>query len=206
MVRWVAGCVAAGSVALIGGGLALAYLDRHLVPASLTAGPLQHLQAAGERGRPGDGLCPCFQAAREPDWLAVPGGGAGAGPGYFSNPYALHALVADRGSLAAGRVLVAVQLDLGDPVAMLAFLFLLFPTGRLRSRRWRPAAWFVGGAFAFATAGTVIAAHRPWAHPFAWAARIPAGLAGCRPDRCLLLVPRCWSAWWRSLSGSSSLG
>ena len=32
---WVAGCAAAGSVALIGGGLALAYVDRHLVPASL---------------------------------------------------------------------------------------------------------------------------------------------------------------------------
>jgi hypothetical protein len=29
------------------------------------------------------------------------------------------------------------------PIAMLTFLFLLFPTGRLRSRRWRPAAWFV---------------------------------------------------------------
>ena len=36
------------------------------------------------------------------------------------------------------------------PVAMLAFLFLLFPTGYVRSRRWRLAAWFVGGAFALA--------------------------------------------------------
>ena len=34
--RWVAGCAAAGSVALIGGGLVLAYVDRHLVPASMT--------------------------------------------------------------------------------------------------------------------------------------------------------------------------
>jgi hypothetical protein len=34
--RRVAGFAAAGSVALIGGGLALAYVDRHLVPASLT--------------------------------------------------------------------------------------------------------------------------------------------------------------------------
>jgi hypothetical protein len=34
--RWVAGCAAAGSVALTGGGLVLAYVDRHLVPASLT--------------------------------------------------------------------------------------------------------------------------------------------------------------------------
>jgi hypothetical protein len=35
-VRWVAGCAAAASVALIGAGLVLAYADRHLVPASLT--------------------------------------------------------------------------------------------------------------------------------------------------------------------------
>ena len=34
--RWVAGCAAAGAVALIGGGLAMAYVNRHLVPASLT--------------------------------------------------------------------------------------------------------------------------------------------------------------------------
>jgi len=32
----VAGCAAASSVVLIGGGLALAYVDRHLVPASQT--------------------------------------------------------------------------------------------------------------------------------------------------------------------------
>jgi hypothetical protein len=34
--RRVAGSAAAGSVALLGGGLALAYMDRQLVPASLT--------------------------------------------------------------------------------------------------------------------------------------------------------------------------
>ena len=35
-VRRVAGCAAAVSVALIGAGLVLAYVDRHLVPASLS--------------------------------------------------------------------------------------------------------------------------------------------------------------------------
>ena len=33
--RWVPRCAAAGSVALLGGGLVLAYVDRHLAPASL---------------------------------------------------------------------------------------------------------------------------------------------------------------------------
>ena len=34
--RWVAGCAAAGSLALMVGGLILAYVDRHLVPVHLT--------------------------------------------------------------------------------------------------------------------------------------------------------------------------
>src|ERR1700730_18930733 len=34
--RWVAGCIAGGSIALMVGGLALAYGDRHLLPAGLT--------------------------------------------------------------------------------------------------------------------------------------------------------------------------
>ena len=64
--RWVAGCTAAGSVTLIGAGVALAYADRHLVPASLTGWTSRSLHAGGERGRPGGGFCPCFQAAGEP--------------------------------------------------------------------------------------------------------------------------------------------
>jgi hypothetical protein len=51
-------------------------------------------------------------------------------------------------------------------VAMLAFLFLLFPTGYVRSPRWRLAAWFTGGAFALAAVCMVIAASSDWAHPF----------------------------------------
>jgi hypothetical protein len=34
--RWVAGCTAAVSAALLGAGLALTYVNRHLLPASLT--------------------------------------------------------------------------------------------------------------------------------------------------------------------------
>ncbi len=34
---WVAGCAAAGSLALMVGGLILAYVDRHLVPANMTS-------------------------------------------------------------------------------------------------------------------------------------------------------------------------
>jgi hypothetical protein len=49
---------------------------------------------------------------------------------------------------------------------MLAFLFLLFPTGRLHSRRWRPAAWFVGAVFAATAVEMIVRATRVWRDPF----------------------------------------
>jgi hypothetical protein len=60
---------------------------------------------------------------------------------------------------------------------MLTLLFLVFPTGRLRSRRWRPAAWFVAGAFALITAGALAGATGRWSDPFNFPAQIPPLLA-----------------------------
>ena len=167
--RWVAGCAAAGSVALTGGGLALAYVDRHLVPASQTGWTvsntsLQMVNAAVP-------VAGFVLASRRPEnrigrlFLVA---GLALGLSGFSNQYALHALVADPGSLPAGRAFAWLfNWTSVIPIAMLAFLFLLFPTGHVRSPRWRPAAWFVGGAFALTTAWMLIAASRLWAHPFA---------------------------------------
>jgi hypothetical protein len=167
--RWVAGCAAAGSVALIGGGLVLAYVDRHLLPASLTDWTVSNI--SGQVVNVAVPVAGFVLASRRPEnrigWLFLVAGLA-LGLSGFSNPYALHALVADPGSLPAGRLFGWLSNWIWMiAVAALAFLFLLFPTGRLRSRRWRPATWFVGSAFALATAGTLIAATRTWAHPFA---------------------------------------
>jgi hypothetical protein len=167
--RWVAGCAAAGSVALVGGGLALAYVDRHLVPASLT-----NWTVSGVSGQVVNMAVPVtgfVLASRRPEnrigWLFLVAGLA-LGLSGFSNSYALHALVAAPGSLPAGRVFAWLS-NWGwvIAVAMLGFLFLLFPTGQLRSRRWRPAAWFAGVAFALAAVCILIAASSEWAHPFA---------------------------------------
>ena len=174
--RWVPRCAAAGSVALIGGGLALAYVDRHLVPASLTGWTVSNI--SGQVVNVAVPVAGFVLASRRPEnrigWLFLVAGLA-LGLSGFSNQYALHALVADRGSLPVGRVFAWLSNWLWViPVAMLAFLFLLFPTGHVRPRRWRLAAWLVGGAFALIAAAALVIATRSWAHPFTSSS--PAGL------------------------------
>jgi hypothetical protein len=173
--------VAAVSVALIIAGLALAYVDRQLLPASLTNWTFSSV--SGQVVNVAVPAVGFVLASRRPEnrigWLFLVAG-LGLGLGAFSNPYALHALVVSRGPLPAGRLFAWLSNWIwAIPIAMLAFLFLLFPTGYLRSRRWRPVAWFVGGAFALnAVAGLVIAT-RFWAHPLAlFSTGSPGGLAG----------------------------
>ena len=99
-------------------------------------------------------------------WLLLVGSLA-LGLGGFVSAYALHALVADPGSLPAGRTSVWLSNWIWViPIAALAFVFLLFPTGRLRSRRWRPAAWFVGGVFTLIAVDLLVNATRFWSDPF----------------------------------------
>lgn len=167
--RWVPVCAATGSVALICAGLALAYVDRHLVPGSLTGWTVSNV--CGELVNVAVPVTGFVLASRRPEnrlgWLFLVAG-VGLGLSGFANSYALHALVADQGSLPAGRLFAWLSNWVwAIPLAALAFLFLLFPTGHLRSRRWRPAAWFVGGASALITVCMLIAASREWAHPFA---------------------------------------
>jgi hypothetical protein len=63
---------------------------------------------------------------------------AGAG-----EEYALYALVTEPGSLPGGEGLVWLTALLGGPIvfAVFALVFLLFPDGRLLSRRWRLVVW-----------------------------------------------------------------
>jgi DNA-binding SARP family transcriptional activator len=72
----------------------------------------------------------------------------------FSIAYVQHALFARPGSLPAGRVVAWAGNSIWIPfLATAVFVFLLFPTGRLRSPRWRPlvALGLVFGAAAFAS-------------------------------------------------------
>jgi hypothetical protein len=155
-------------VALIGGELVLAYLDRHLLPASLTGWTFSgiSMQVVNVAVPVTGYVLASKRPANRIGWLFLVAG-LTLGLSSFAHQYALHALVADPGSWPAGRAFAWLSnWTWMIPAAMLAFLFLLFPTGHVRSRRWRRAAWFVGGAFTFATGWLLIAATRSWAHPF----------------------------------------
>jgi hypothetical protein len=165
----VAGCAAAGSLALMVGGLILAYVDRHLVPANMTNWDFSDV--FGDVANTAIPVMGFVLASRRPrnriGWLAL-AAGLGLGLSSFANQYEQRALVAAPGSLPAGPAALWVSTWIWPiSLAMVAFLFLLFPTGRLRSRRWRPAAWFVGAVFALSTAALMAGATREWAHPSA---------------------------------------
>ena len=165
----VAGCVAAGSLALMAGGLILAYVDRHLVPASVTYWDFSDVFGdVVNLAIPVGGF---VLASRRPGnrigWLAL-AAGLTLGLRSFADTYEQRALVAAPGSWPAGPAALWVSEWIWlISLALAAFLFLLFPTGRLRSRRWRPAAWFVGAVFALSTAAVMAGAAREWAHPSA---------------------------------------
>jgi signal transduction histidine kinase len=170
--RRVAGCAAGVSVALAAAVVALAYMNRNLVPTRLAAWSFSAV--FGQVVNLAVPVVGFVLASRRPGnrigWLFLAGGLAVELRG-FSYVYALHALVAAPGSWPAGRVFgwlfnwVWVV-----PLAVLALVFLIFPTGR--SPRWRPVGWFVVSALALATVGELVVATRIWMQPFANPSRL----------------------------------
>ena len=86
----------------------------------------------------------------------------------FCGEYAIYALVVERESLPGGQLSVWIICWLWVPInALLAFLALLFPDGKLPSPRWRPIGWLNG---VMAVAGSFAAAFLPGPSP--WIAAI----------------------------------
>jgi len=82
----------------------------------------------------------------------------------FCGEYAIYALVVEGGSLAGGRVSAWITCWLWVPInALLAFVALLFPDGKLPSTRWRAIGWLNG---VMAVAGSVAAAFLPGPTPW----------------------------------------
>ena len=91
-----------------------------------------------------------FLASRRPEhpigWLFC-AAGLVVGLDHFCGEYAIYALLAHPGSLPAGQAAAWVSSWVWVPfAALIGFLVLLFPDGRLPSGRWRPFAWLVGVA------------------------------------------------------------
>ena len=104
-------------------------------------------------------------ASRRPEnpvgWLLCLSGVA-VSTSSFASQYAIYALLAEPGSLPAGEAMAWVaawQLPIMNGLQV-SYL-LLFPTGRLPSKRWRPVAWLT---VAFVVAGVILAAFSPGAY------------------------------------------
>jgi hypothetical protein len=112
------------------------------LPSGWTSWRDQTVSLAGIIGAP---ILGGLIASRRPrnsyGWLWL-GFGLGLTLQSLAIPYEAYALVVEPGSLRAPRTISHV-LELGGQVALTIapLLMLLFPTGRLPSRRWRPLAW-----------------------------------------------------------------
>jgi hypothetical protein len=92
--------------------------------------------------------------------------------------YAIYALVVEGGTLPGGRVSAWIICWLWVLInALLAFIALLFPDGRLPSPRWRAIGWLNG---VMAVAGSFAAAFLPGPSPWIVAIDNPYGLEGLR--------------------------
>ena len=99
-------------------------------------------------------------------WIFIVAGAALA-LASFGQAYALHVLLAEPGTLPAGRALAWLSNVLWPiPLVALILLFLLFPTGHLPSARWRPVVWFVMVIYVLLTIGALILATAGWSDPF----------------------------------------
>jgi hypothetical protein len=143
-------------------GVALAYADRHLVPASWTGWVVPNL--SGQVVNAAVLVVGLVLATRRPEnrigWLFL-AAGAGTGPERLLGPVRVARTGRGPGSWLAGRAAAWLfNVIWVIPPAVLAFVLLLFPTGHVSSRRWRLAGWFIGGVFTLATIWALRQANR----------------------------------------------
>jgi hypothetical protein len=141
------------TVSLVTGSLALGLADRSEVPpyevtSAIIAPTFATLGALISSRRPGNVIGWIFLAA-----------GVLVGVAMFSGQYATTALAPDGQTLSGGAVAAwfAAQAQ-STYVVLILFLVLLFPDGKLLSRRWRPIVWAMG---AFIAGSLVIGALIP---------------------------------------------
>jgi signal transduction histidine kinase len=183
-VRGIAGGIAASAVALTAAALVLAFLDRGLVPASLTTwdtADISQMLVGAVTSVVGYVIASRRQATPI-GWLAL-AAGALLCVSSFCHNYALRAVVAAPGSLPGGHLAMWVFWLTGFFAwSCLWFALLLFPDGRLPSPGWRPVAWVVTAIFAWSNVTAIVGATLVWSHPFVSLYRVytPGALASLR--------------------------
>ena len=188
--HWVAAGLAAASVVLIIAALVIGYADRHLAPVRLTGRDVPDvISHVTNLALPVTGF---VLASRRPGnrigWLIL-AAGLLAAIQIFSRPYAAHALIVAPGSWPAGQALAWLS-DWVEwlGVSAIAFMLLLFPTGRLRSRRWLAAAWFVAAALGLVVVRAAALASRFWSRPLSPAATFEDAVALSLPEIIVVTV------------------
>jgi hypothetical protein len=149
---WFAWSVCAAALMIFGSSLLLVFLGWSTpLPKGWVPWQGQIISTVGFMGAP---ILGGLIASRRPEnlygWLWL-GLGLSAALVQLADSYAAYALGVEPGSLPAPRTVSQVLgMGWGMGIIVLPFLLLLFPTGRLPSRRWRPVAWAV------LVAGTVL--------------------------------------------------
>jgi hypothetical protein len=120
-----------------------------------------------------------FVASQRPNnpigWLFI-AFGAAAALRFTGSQYATYTLLTHRGSLPAGDFIASFAVHLWHPaLGLLTFSFLLFPHGRLPSRRWRFVAWL--SAISCATALISGMLEYEFLHEYTW----PENMSFVRP-------------------------
>ena len=144
-VGWLAWSVCAAALTLFGLSLLLVFLGWSTpLPRGWISWQGQIISTVGFIGAP---VLGGLVASRRPEnpygWLWLGLGLSGALL-QLADSYAAYALVVAPSSLPAPRTVGNILgMGWGMGVTLLPFLLLLFPTGRLPSRRWRPVAWAV---------------------------------------------------------------
>ncbi|MGE5460417.1 MAG: histidine kinase [Solirubrobacterales bacterium] len=159
------------SIALMVAALALMYVDRGTaLPGSAASAAWGFSNVLGIVVNIAGVTIAIVLASKRPDnrigWLLL-AAAITLGINAFGTAYGVHALVAEPGSLPVGRLFAWLGGWTGlIPLMMLAFLFLLFPTGHLRSERWRPVGWLVGVSIVLTTVVVLSFATLAWTDPF----------------------------------------
>jgi signal transduction histidine kinase len=168
----VAAWIGGGAIVLMTAGLVLMYVDRAaVVPSAASQYDWSLANALSVFANIVGISIGTMVAVKRPDnrigWFFM-AAGITLGISAFAGAYSVHALLVDPGSWPGGNFAAwLASWNSFVPVYMLTFLFLLFPTGAVRSPRWRPIWWMLAVATVVSTTAGIWYAATIWHDPYA---------------------------------------